>query len=63
MDTPSTQTRRPPPKNTLFCPDCGHAAPIGGDWIVEERRGGESLVCPDCDALVTVRQRLRPIPA
>ncbi|MFC7070089.1 hypothetical protein [Halobaculum lipolyticum] len=63
MDTPSTRTSRPPPKDTLFCPECGHAAPAGGDWVVEERPHCETLTCPDCDATVTVRGRHRPVPA
>ncbi|QZY00907.1 hypothetical protein [Halobaculum rubrum] len=63
MDTSSTQTRRPPPKNTLFCPDCSHAAPVDGDWIVEALSGGESIACPDCDAVVTVRRIASPVAA
>lgn len=64
MDTPSTRTSRPPPKSTLFCPECDHAAPVGGDWIVEEHRDGvEALTCPDCGATLTVRRTAGPIAA
>ncbi|UIO99849.1 hypothetical protein Hbl1158_00295 [Halobaculum sp. CBA1158] len=63
MNDSSTPTRRPPPKRTLFCPECDHAATTGGDWIVETRPGGEALRCPDCGATVTVRPASRAIPA
>ncbi|WP_435065295.1 hypothetical protein [Halobaculum sp. EA56] len=63
MDDPSTRTRRPPPKNTLFCPACEHAAPADGDWIAHDRDGGEALTCPDCGALVVVRRTPGAVPA
>jgi len=34
-------------KSMLFCPNCGHASPTGGDWDQDLR--GDSLTCPDCE--------------
>ncbi|SHH43969.1 hypothetical protein [Halobaculum gomorrense] len=65
MDDPSTPSPRPPPKNTLFCPECGHAAPADGDWVVRDRDrdGVEALTCPDCGATLTVRRSKLAPPA
>lgn len=30
--SPDSGARR---KSVLYCPECGHASPIGGDWHVE----------------------------
>ncbi|MFC7135750.1 hypothetical protein ACFQRB_02360 [Halobaculum litoreum] len=59
---PASTTTRPPPKTVLYCPDCWHAAPPTGDWLVRAGVGREALVCPDCGAVVTVR-RVDPVPA
>ncbi len=51
----------PPPKNQLFCPDCGHASPTTGDWVLFVHefsdRSWLAYRCPDCERIVT-RQRL-----
>lgn len=46
-------------KGVLFCPDCEHASPIDGDWIVEERAASLELRCPDCGTILTERERER----
>jgi len=50
-DQPHTTTD-PPPKTTLFCPDCGHESGAGNDWTVREGRTDSVLTCPDCGAEV-----------
>ena len=62
MDGSSTPPRGPPPKATLFCPDCDRAAPADGGWLVGGR-DGEALTCPDCGAVVTVRRTPDAVPA
>jgi hypothetical protein len=61
-----------PAKTTLHCQVCGHASPADGDWlrragptVGRDARPvssgvvgrGVALVCPTCDAVVTVRRR------
>jgi predicted RNA-binding Zn-ribbon protein involved in translation (DUF1610 family) len=58
-------------KATLFCPICGHESTADGDWLrrADPTVGrentpvnsgvvgrGVAVVCPDCDAVVTVRR-------
>ncbi|MFB6171702.1 MAG: hypothetical protein ABEJ23_04160 [Haloarculaceae archaeon] len=53
-------------KSVLFCLDCGHASPIGGDWTVTEHDGGTPrriVACPDCGRVVATRPRFEPAPA
>lgn len=47
----------PPDKTTLFCPACDHESPIDGDWVVLERTNSIEYRCPDCEALLTERER------
>ena len=44
------------PKNTLFCPRCGHESPIDGDWCVRTPVAGETITCPVCAAVVATGQ-------
>ncbi|WP_435334667.1 hypothetical protein [Haloarchaeobius sp. TZWWS8] len=43
-------------KWTLYCPTCGHAAAVDGDWDRESRTSGTAYVCPECESTVTVRR-------
>ncbi|QLH76792.1 hypothetical protein HZS55_05500 [Halosimplex rubrum] len=60
---PSTPDRDPPPKATLFCPDCGHESPPTGDWVVrsagpgsDRASDGDAVVsCPDCGTEIATR--------
>jgi len=45
------------PKNLLFCPDCGHESPVGGDWVVRPSETRDVYACPECGAAVTARCR------
>jgi predicted RNA-binding Zn-ribbon protein involved in translation (DUF1610 family) len=45
----------PRPKNTLFCPECGHESPADGDWRVRTAASDTELACPVCGAAVTRR--------
>jgi len=47
--------REPPPKTTLFCPDCGHPSRYDGDWRVVESGSGARYLCPTCRTEITVR--------
>lgn len=42
-------------KTTLFCPDCGHASPVDGDWRVHTASGRQRLRCPECRTVVDDR--------
>ncbi|QLH80088.1 hypothetical protein [Halosimplex pelagicum] len=60
----ATPDRDPPPKATLFCPDCGHESPPTGDWTVRRAEtdsdltsAGAVLRCPDCERTVATRGR------
>ena len=46
-DHPHTSAE-PPPKSTLFCPDCGHESDATGDWTVSEETAETVISCPDC---------------
>jgi DNA-directed RNA polymerase subunit RPC12/RpoP len=49
-----------PPKTALYCPDCGHDSPIGGDWRIERgENDSERTVyrCPDCSVVIANRPR------
>lgn len=45
----------PDRKGVLFCPDCDHASPADGDWIVRERATSVEYRCPRCDTRITER--------
>ncbi|WP_122087972.1 hypothetical protein [Halalkalicoccus subterraneus] len=47
----------PDRKSVLFCPNCDHHSPIEGDWIVRERTTSVEYRCPDCETLLTERER------
>jgi hypothetical protein len=49
----------PPPKATLFCPECPHRSHVTGDWHLVETAHGVRLVCPNCLATATVRPAAR----
>jgi endogenous inhibitor of DNA gyrase (YacG/DUF329 family) len=65
VHAPATPDRDPPPKATLFCPDCGHESPPTGDWTVrradpradgDRGRTGDAVVsCPDCGTEIATR--------
>lgn len=48
-----------PPKATLFCRDCGHAARYDGDWRRIESVRTTRYRCPECGVVVTRRPRER----
>ncbi|SDZ97753.1 hypothetical protein SAMN04488065_1517 [Haloplanus vescus] len=48
-----------PRKATLFCPECGHASPVDGDWAVRTLGNSRRLRCPECQAVVDERRRSR----
>ena len=50
-------------KAVLYCPDCGHASPIEGDWRVELDDGNVVYRCPECGNAVTIRPRHGRVPA
>ena len=51
---PSNTTAEPPPKSTLFCPECGHASDAAGDWTVREEAAETVLSCPDCGTEIAI---------
>ncbi|WP_436935920.1 hypothetical protein [Halovenus marina] len=53
-NTPSTE-HLPPDKTTLYCPNCGHASRIDGDWLVDVRANQVDYECPDCGTTVSSR--------
>lgn len=63
----TTQRRADAPaarKTVLFCPACGHDAPIDGEWSVQHRRGAEGdrtvTECPECGDTVVSQPRFEP---
>ena len=58
MTNPHDARREDPPdenehrKGTLFCPDCGHRSPLGGDWETSADADTYEYHCPDCGASV-----------
>ena len=44
-------------KSTLYCPQCGHANAIDGDWIRHARGSTVEYACPACAATVVQRPR------
>jgi len=54
-------TTDPPPKSTLFCPDCGHESHATEDWTVRETDAGSVLTCPVCDTDIATRNRSRSL--
>lgn len=61
MSGPSPSTPDPdggPPtagKMTLFCEQCGHDAPMSGDWLVREGEDGYRVVCPECGTVIVAQ--------
>ena len=53
----STTTDASGRKSTLFCPACGHASPVDGDWRVQARGDHVAYDCPVCDETITERPR------
>jgi len=51
-------------KSVLFCPACGHEAPIDGEWSVRHRHDvdGERTVteCPECGDVVLSQPQFEP---
>ncbi|MFB6100978.1 MAG: hypothetical protein ABEJ73_00245 [Haloplanus sp.] len=43
-------------KATLFCPDCGHASPVDGDWDVRAAGDRRRVRCPDCRRVIDDRR-------
>jgi predicted RNA-binding Zn-ribbon protein involved in translation (DUF1610 family) len=61
--TRSTEIDGPPDrKAVLFCPVCDHRSLVEGDWIVRERTTSIEYRCPDCNELITERERERKRP-
>lgn len=54
----SNQTSEPAvtPKKTLYCFDCGHESPIGGDWTVRATDDGVDYDCPECRTTIISRR-------
>jgi DNA-directed RNA polymerase subunit RPC12/RpoP len=44
-------------KAVLTCPRCEHTSPLDGDWIWTDCDRGTEISCPDCEHLLTVRER------
>jgi hypothetical protein len=44
-------------KATLYCWECDHASPIGGDWVRSSTGESVTYVCPDCDTAIAERPR------
>jgi len=43
-------------KAVLFCPDCGHASPVDGDWTVRAVGDHRRTRCPECRCVVDDRR-------
>jgi hypothetical protein len=43
-------------KAVLFCPDCGHASPVDGDWNVRTAGDHRHTHCPECRCVVDDRR-------
>lgn len=52
--TPSP-AHAPPAKATLYCPECGHASHVDGDWTVRARDDVRTYTCPDCGTTIDTR--------
>jgi hypothetical protein len=70
MTSPASTPSRPPSddeevghKSTLFCPDCGHASPLGDDWEVKTVAGHRRVRCPECRHVVDERRSTDRRPA
>lgn len=54
----ATEPNDPPGgKTTLFCPACDHESPVDGDWVVHTHANSIEYRCPDCETLLTERER------
>jgi predicted RNA-binding Zn-ribbon protein involved in translation (DUF1610 family) len=51
-----TATDRPPTrKAVLFCPDCGRASHVDGDWRRTDVDDGTTWTCPACETVIETR--------
>lgn len=55
MITDQNTDRSLPEKGTLYCPNCDHESPIGGDWTVRMRNDCADYDCPACDTTIASR--------
>jgi predicted RNA-binding Zn-ribbon protein involved in translation (DUF1610 family) len=63
MRRPSTSTgtdeagtdRPPTRKPVLFCPDCGRASHVDGDWRRTDVDDGTVWTCPSCETVIETR--------
>ncbi|WP_254841234.1 hypothetical protein [Natronomonas marina] len=57
-DRKTHPTARTDRKAVLFCPACGHDAPVDGGWSVARTDGDRTDVeCPECGELVVSQPR------
>lgn len=42
-------------KGVLFCPECGHASAVGGDWRLDRTPSRDVVRCPECGTDVDSR--------
>ena len=70
MESPALTTSRSPTddedadrKATLFCPGCGHASSLDGDWEIRMVANNRRVRCPDCRHVVDERQATDRRPA
>lgn len=47
---------KPSRKATLYCFNCAHESPIGGDWRVQAHGEHVDYTCPECETKITSRQ-------
>jgi predicted RNA-binding Zn-ribbon protein involved in translation (DUF1610 family) len=47
--------RQPSHKATLYCPSCGHASRINGDWILQVHPTYLDYECPECGEILESR--------
>ena len=60
MTVPKTSRRSSDRKAVLFCAECGHESPLGGDWSLNERDDGRTDVdCPDCGRTLVSQPRFQ----
>ena len=60
MSVRSTPSERSPDsKGVLFCPVCGHDAPLDGDWAVTEMDDERRFECPECSHVIVTQPQFR----